>query len=132
MSQKSTYQKLRLEAGQKVMVINPPGEYAALIGGLPDGIDIAAAGLGEADFVHLFVRNLAELETHIQAALDAVKYDGLLWISYPKGSAKVETDVNRDILWEKLKAYGIRPVMMISIDKTWSAMRMRPEEAVGK
>lgn len=132
MSQKSTYQKLRLEAGQKVMVINTPGEYAALIGGLPDGIDIAAAGQGEADFVHLFVRNLAELETHIQAALDAVKYDGLLWISYPKGSAKVETDVNRDILWEKLKAYGIRPVMMISIDKTWSAMRMRPEEAVGK
>lgn len=132
MSQKPTYQKLRLEAGQKAVVLNPPGEYAALIGELPEGVEFAAGGEGEADFVHLFVRNLAELEAHIQAALDAVEYDGLLWISYPKGSAKVEADVNRDILWEKLKAYGIRPVMMISIDATWSAMRMRPEEAVGK
>ena len=132
MAQIPTYKKLRLEAGQRAVALNPPGEYAALIGELPEGIDFAAAGKGEADFVHLFVHNLAELEAHIQAALDAVRYDGLLWISYPKGSAKVETDVNRDILWQKLKAYSIWPVMMISIDATWSAMRMRPEEAVGK
>ena len=65
-------------------------------------------------------------------ALDAVVFDGLLWVSYPKGSSGVETDLNRDILWEKLLSKGIRPVTQVSIDKVWSAIRFRPTDQVGK
>src|SRR3712207_8314147 len=39
-----------------------------------------------------FVKDSKELEQFIQRAIDAVKYDGLLWICYPKGSSKVKTD----------------------------------------
>jgi hypothetical protein len=114
-----------------MVVINIPGDYRDLIGGLPDGARIVEEPGERVDFVHLFVSGKAELERYIDVAIDTVKYDGLLWVSYPKGSSRVETDVNRDVLWELLKAKGIRPVMQVSINETWSALRFRPAEAVG-
>lgn len=134
MSKTPLAKKLRLHTANTALVMNSPVEYFALLDGeVPEEVNyVLQAGAKDVDFVHLFVKNQAELEAHLQPALDAFKYDGLLWISYPKGSSKVDTDLDRDILWEQLKAYDIRPVMMISIDATWSAMRMRPVEVVGK
>ena len=131
MSPKPVYEKLRLSGESTVVVLNSPGEYEDLIGGLPEGAVILDEPVEGAEFVHLFVSDRAELESYIDQALSTVEYDGLLWISYPKGSSKVETDINRDVLWESMKAKGIRPVMQISIDETWSALRFRPAEAVG-
>ena len=131
MSTKPVYEKLRLRGDMKVAILNNPGNYRDLTGGLPDGVIIVDESDEKVDFVHLFVSDQAELEKFIDVAIDTVKYDGLLWVSYPKGSSKVETDVNRDVLWELLKEKGIRPVMQISINETWSALRFRPAEAVG-
>jgi hypothetical protein len=87
---------------------------------------------GVYDFAHLFVLNSVELETYIAQVLEAIECDALLWISYPKGSSGMETDLNRDSLWEAMKAKGIRPVTQVSVDEVWSALRFRPAEAVGK
>jgi hypothetical protein len=87
---------------------------------------------GEYDFVHLFVKDAAELDRWISQAMDALRYDGVFWISYPKGSSGVKTDLNRDILWNRLSGQGIRPVSQVSIDKVWSAIRFRSEEQVGR
>lgn len=77
------------------------------------------------------MRNRAELEQLGQAAFQAVKYDGLLWVCYPKQTAKVETNLNRDILWKLIEPRGLRPVTQIALDATWSALRFRPAEKVG-
>ena len=82
--------------------------------------------------VILFVNSLAEAKDLAPGAFKAVKEDGLLWIAYPKGTSKVKTDVNRDILWEALKGTGWRPIRLIALDDVWSVMRFRPEEKVGK
>ena len=124
--------KLRLQPGFKALVLNPPADYFELLGPLPQGV-LFSNEPGEAhDFVHLFVKDRAELDTTFDTALRAVKHDALLWISYPKGSSGVKTDINRDILWEILLKKGIRPVTQIAVDNTWSALRFRPAEAVGK
>lgn len=131
MSQTPIQKKLRLQAGQAALVINGPKDYADLLGSPLDGVTFTATPADQVDFVHLFVRNRADLDKFIDNALGAVRYDGLLWISYPKGSSKVETDLNRDILWKLLEEKGIRPVSQVSIDETWSAIRFRPSDAVG-
>ena len=59
-------------------------------------------------------------------------YDGLLWVCYPKKSAKIESDLSRDVIWELMQDSGLRPVTQVSIDKTWSALHFRPVEKVGK
>lgn len=98
--------------------------YLAKLGSLPIENELD----GKFDFVHLFVQNKDEVDLLGPKAVEAVKPEGVLWISYPKGSSKIKTDINRDKGWDSIKAMGFVGVSMISIDETWSAMRFRPVE----
>ncbi len=123
--------KLRLQPGQRALILNAPAGYVEGLGELPEGITLTQAPDGEAfDFVHLFVKDSAQFATFGPLARQAIKYDGILWVSYPKGSAKVKTDLSRDTMWGLLADAGMRPVSQISIDDTWSAVRFRPGELV--
>lgn len=106
--------------------------YIEKLGHLPEGVQIVDASSEDQDFVQTFVKNIAELEEFGPTAIESVKYDGLLWICYPKKSSKMKTDISRDIGWEIMAENRLRPVTQISIDETWSALRFRPLEAVGK
>jgi len=131
MAQSSLLKKLRVQPGHCMLILNAPHGYVESLGDLPEGAQLAREPQGTFDFVHLFVLNSQELERWLPKAMDAVEYDGLLWISYPKRSSKVETDLTRDVLWELMKQTPFRPVTQISIDEVWSALRFRPAERVG-
>ena len=132
MRENPMHKKLRLLPGLTARTIGAPAGYFELIGGTPEDVQFLSSASNEVDFIHLFVNNLAELKAKIEDTLKSVKYDGLLWISYPKGSSKIETDINRDIIWDDLKSHGIRPVTQVSLNEIWSAIRFRPTDAVGK
>ena len=124
--------KLRIQSGQRIMVFNPPAGYLEKLGDLPEETRIADASSEDLDFVQFFVKDIAELERYGLGAIKSVKYDGLLWLCYPKKSSKVKTDISRDVGWEMMAENGLRPVTQVSIDETWSALRFRPLEQVGK
>lgn len=124
--------KLRMRPGQRVAIVNAPPGYMEELGQLPDGVELAEKPAGGCDFVHLFVKNVAELARLAPEALAALKYDGVLWVSYPKRSSKVETDISRDRGWDVLSEAGLRPVSQVSVDATWSALRFRPTKEVGR
>ena len=66
------------------------------------GLPPAAKSLtGKFDWVQIFVKNTAELARLAPQAAKALKPDATLWISYPKGSSKIQTDLTRDKGWEK-------------------------------
>lgn len=98
MAKPSFVKKLRIQAGQRVLILNPPAGYLESLVDLPEGVEVSTSHEGEFDFVHLFVKDSTELDDLGPVAQDAVVYDGLLWISYPKRSSKVETDLSRDVL----------------------------------
>lgn len=123
--------KLRLMPDMKALVLRPPSEHYLEELGLQAASAAIDADL-QYDFVLLFVNSLAELAEHAPAAIQAVKPDGLLWITYPKGSSKVKTDINRDTGWKLMLTFHVEGVAMISMDGTWSSMRYRPEGAAQK
>lgn len=116
--------KLLLKPGFRCIVLNAPDGYLAKLGSVPIEHELD----GKFDFVHLFVKNKEDVDLMGLKAIEAVKPEGVLWISYPKGSSKIKTDINRDKGWDAIKAMGFVGVSMISIDQTWSAMRFRPVE----
>ena len=95
-------------------------------------MELAAAPIGQFDFVQVFVKNMADLQNLLPITTQAIKHDALLWIAYPKGGAKVRTDINRDRLWDAVSKHNLSGVTLISLDEVWSAMRFRPSERVGK
>lgn len=124
--------KLRIQPGQRMLIINAPADYIDQLGDLPEGVEVAEKPAGTFDFVQLFVKTLADLRSNSPAALEAVKYDGLLWVSYPKKSSKFESDPSRDVIWAEVAESGWRPVAQVSVDEVWSAMRLRAAEKVDK
>jgi hypothetical protein len=123
--------KLMIKPGCRGAAWNaPPGYLDALE--LPAGATITdARGSDQLDFLQVFVSESADLDREMPAAIAAVRPDGLLWVSYRKGGRKAGTDLNRDIIWERLQPLGVVGVSMISLDDTWSAMRFRPADRVG-
>jgi hypothetical protein len=130
MTENPLIKKLQLKLGLRVLFLNPPEGYVASLGPVPAGVSLTEGPAGTLDFVQLFVRDSAELAALAPLALAAIKPDGVLWVAYPKQSAKVKTDITRDRGWEPVTAAGLRPVTQIAIDETWSALRWRPIELV--
>jgi hypothetical protein len=124
----SLARKLQLKPGQRLLVINPPKGYVDQLATALDGIDVVIRAPSRSDAVLVFVNNLAETNRLTPKGIRSVKPEGLFWIAYPKGSAKVKTDVNRDRLWQTVEPFGWGGVRLIAMDEVWSAMRFRPGE----
>ena len=122
--------KLGIKPKQRIIILNAPEGYRELLGTLPADVELAAEPDSAFDLVHLFVKNKAEVDRYAPTAIQAVKPGGLLWISYPKKSSKVPTDITRDIGWDSVWNAGWRPVTQIAIDEVWSALRFRPRSEV--
>lgn len=80
----------------------------------------------------VIVNNKKEFLAFLNNQLAFIELDSTLWVSYPKGTSKVKTDINRDILRITAEEFYLSTVSAISIDNTWSALRFRPIDKVGK
>lgn len=114
-SDKPMWQKLHVKGGF-VRSMNVPAGYEDLFAGSP-----AQPASGNADTVHLWVNDHAELDTHLATASAAVNEGGMLLISYPKG----RKDLHRDTLWKAVGAEGWEGVALVAVDDTWSTMRFK-------
>ncbi len=123
-------QRLRIKPGHRVLILNAPDGYVEAFGPLPDEVELAVSPNGAFDCVHAFVKEKAELDQIAPIAIESVKPDGLLWISWPKRSSRVKTDITRDTGWEAISNAGWDGVANVSIDQTWSAARFRPRELI--
>jgi hypothetical protein len=126
--------KLGIKPKQRLLILNAPEGYSEQIGTLlPAEVEIVTSPSRDSNFdlVMQFARNKAEVEKDTPRAIQLVKPGGRLWLSYPKQSSKVPTDINRDILWQIFPDSEWRPVTQISIDEIWSALRFRPKTEVG-
>lgn len=80
----------------------------------------------------VFINNNHEFIRFLQEDLSSVEPDSVLWFAYPKGTSRIKTDINRDTLRATGEEFGITTVAAISIDDTWSGLRFRPIDRVGK
>jgi hypothetical protein len=118
-------QKLRIKPGQSMLILNAPQSFLNLLGGLPENKIETGNVSGKSGFIHLFVKDSAELEHWFPIALHSFSEDTVFWISYPKQTSKIKTDLNRDNGWEVIFRAGYRPVSAIAIDDDWTALRFR-------
>ena len=125
MAESSLVNKLKLKAGQRAALIHAPQGYREALTPLPEGVQLSEALDGSFDWLQLFVQNRAELEGIISQVVAALKPSGLLWISFPKGSSKIQTDLTRDVGWESLQEFDLKWTNLISVDETWSAFSLR-------
>ena len=123
-----TIRKLRFKG--EATVLNAPGSLEKEF--VKEGVSTEFSKNEKNENTLIFLNNRAEFLSFLEHDLEKIEPDSVLWFAYPKGTSKIKTDINRDILHEIGKEHGLKTVSAISINETWSALRFRPIEKVGK
>jgi hypothetical protein len=113
--------KLGIKPGARLRVVNPPAGFWEILGKLPDGV--AHVSRGGFDFGMLFVRQRAELDKRFAALRDRLVSTGMLWISWPKKSSRVPSDLSEDIVRAVGLNAGLVDVKVCAVDDIWSGLK---------
>ena len=116
--------KLNLRDGQRVWfdgmpehVIDEIDEYALeliFVDGPQDGPDAS----------HVFVTQRVALEEKLALLRETMARDGHVWVSWPKKTSKVETDITEDTIREVCLPLGLVDTKVCAIDETWSGLKL--------
>jgi hypothetical protein len=126
MDKKTLRKKLGMKAGYRMALVNPPGSFVLKMSNDPFPGTAAPRSDGKLDFIHIFAVTQSDIERFSPAAVHALAENGILWVSYPKKSGSIRSDITRDEGWDSLKKLGFRPVTLVSLDDDWSALRFKP------
>jgi len=113
--------KLGIKPGARLQFVSEPKNFAGLLGELPDGSRIASRGT--LDFAILFVKSQSELKKGFARLRDRLESNGMLWVSWPKKTSGVETDLNEGIVRTFGLESGLVDVKVCAIDDTWSGLK---------
>ena len=125
MSTKPLSQKLWMRPNYRVLITGGPEGYLESLGKLPNGVKVSEFLDGEYDLIQVFVTTRRDLERVLPLTKKHLGPKGLLWLSYPKGTSRVTTDVNRETIRAYATTVGLTAVGLVSIDDTWSALRLK-------
>lgn len=115
--------KLGIKAGFRAAIINPPEDYEETLGPLPPGVTRLRHLEAGLDFIQFFTSQQAELEAHFDELKGALAQNGMLWISWPKKSSPIPSDLNENIIREIGLWHGMVDVKVCAVDENWSGLK---------
>ena len=116
-------QKLGIREGFKIAIVDAPRDNPAALGRLPKGVAVLERLEGPLDLIHFFSREKRSLEVAVPRLKRALETDGLLWVSWPKRSSKIESDLDGNVVREIGLKQGLVDVKVCVVDETWSALK---------
>ncbi len=117
-------QKLGIKPGSAVCVRAAPQKYETLVAPLPDGVRIASKVSVRTDLVHIFSAARAKLSKELAAARKSLRDDAMIWVSWPKKSSGVQTDITEDTVRELAFPLGLVDIKVCAVDETWSGLKL--------
>lgn len=73
---------------------------------------------------HLFHTKAAALEADLKQLRPLLAGDGMVWVSWPKKAAKVETDITEDVIRKLALPMGYVDVKVCAVDAVWSGLKL--------
>lgn len=116
--------KLGVTDDTTIIAIGAPKNYTDLLAPLPEGARITARASRGPRFVHLFTTSRAELARRLRELRGTLAQDGVIWVSWPKKAAKIETDISEDTIRQVALPLGLVDVKVCAVDDTWSGLKL--------
>lgn len=123
-SKNPLWKKLGIKEGYNCYLYQSPENYFELLEQTPmettwdDTLDATPY-----DFEHVFVTQHEELSRGWTQWKNGLKKDGMLWVSWPKGSSNLETDLNGNSVREFGLNGGLVDVKVCAVDADWSGLK---------
>ena len=122
-SGKPGVQKVGVKPGFRILCAGAPAAYADIVGKLPAGVTIASSAKAPLDMVHLFVIQAKGLAARLRDYRKAIAPDGMIWVSWPKKSSGVVTDLTDVVVRDTALPLGLVDIKVCAIDDTWSGLK---------
>ncbi len=119
------WKKLGFKSGLVVFIENEPDDYRSLLG-LPAEIAVTwrARLSRDMEFIHIFSRESDHLRARLELYRTKLKPDGVLWVSWPKKSSGVETDITEGTIRDIAIPLGLVDIKVCAIDSIWSGLKL--------
>jgi hypothetical protein len=114
--------KLGLKPGFNVAFVSSPAGYASELD-LTADVTINSRSGKPLDFVQLFVKSEKDLKTKFSEYSQRLNASGMLWVSWPKKSSGVSTDLSENIVRDFGLAAGLVDVKICAVNEVWSGLK---------
>jgi len=115
--------KLGIKGGFRVHFVAAPSEVLAELKPALAGCDLVREQKSQLDFAHLFSRAKADLTKEFKRVGKRLAPAGMLWVSWPKKSSGVTTDLDENVVREIGLAAGLVDVKVCAVTEVWSGLK---------
>ena len=114
--------KLGIKEGFQIQVYNSPKNYLDFFHEFPDGVFISNAQeeMETIDFIHIFATTKEQLSQAFSKAKPCLKKNGIMWISWPKKSSTIPSEIDKFFVMKYGIENGLVDVKVAAIDSDWS------------
>ncbi|MEP7209236.1 MAG: DUF3052 domain-containing protein [Alphaproteobacteria bacterium] len=123
-SGKQLVAKLGWKPEMTSVAIKPPANYAELVDAAPIATADDAPASGAYGFIHLFVRDEAELARVLPTLEPRLLDGGMIWVSWPKQTSPMFRDLAEDGIRAIALPMGMVDVKVAGVDADWSALKL--------
>jgi hypothetical protein len=116
--------KLGLKAPMTLVALGAPRGYRAWLGGVPEGVRIVSTAAPPLQAAHLFVTRRSALATELGRLRRELAPSGFVWVSWPKRSSGMETDVTEDTIRDLALPIGFVDVKVCAVTDVWSGLKL--------
>lgn len=116
--------KLGIQPGMTVQVIDAPRPYAEIVEGLAADLRFVRRSSAATQFVHLLVREQARLAQMLAGLRDRLPADAVLWVSWPKKTSGVSSEVDENTIRRIALPMGWVDVKVCAVDAVWSGLKL--------
>ena len=116
--------KLGIGAGCRLYLRDAPDDYGALLAPVPAGVQVMSRVGAGTDVIHLFATRRAQLQRALAASLRAMRADAVIWVSWPKKSSGLASEVTEDTVRELALPLKLVDIKVCAVDDTWSGLKL--------
>lgn len=121
---KPLYQKLGFKAELIISVWNEPSDYSLLLGCIVGEFSIDQKIRKDSDIIHYFLTTKSELQTELNYLKSNIKQNGMIWISWPKKTSKMKSDLSEDYIRDFAIECGLVDVKVCAVNEIWSGLKL--------
>jgi hypothetical protein len=114
--------KLGIKDGFRVHLVDSPDEVIKELNPHLDRCE-TANGKSPIDFAIIFTKSKSSLSREFKRIAKQLAPAGMLWVSWPKKSSGVTTDVTENIVREVGLAAGLVDVKVCAVTDVWSGLK---------
>jgi hypothetical protein len=116
--------KLGVTERSRIFAVGAPSDYRAMLQPLSASVQLATSLDASVDIVHIFTTRRSELSQALAVFRDKLRPTAMVWVSWPKKSAKVPSGISEDTVRELALPIGFVDVKVCAVDDVWSGLKL--------